>query len=153
MGPVQILIVGFDDPQFDGSILAELRRLRESDIVRLVDVLVVRKDEEGNVERYGPAELPGSGVERPGAMIAALIGLAGEPEDPTNAATILGAAPPPGADIWYVDDAIPNGSVVAIALIEHRWAVGLRDALGAAGGYHLADAWVHPIDLAAVGAV
>ena len=86
-------------------------------------------------------------------MIAALIGLAGEPEDPTNAATILGAAPPPGADIWYVDDAIPNGSVVAIALIEHRWAVGLRDALGAAGGYHLADAWVHPIDLAAVGAV
>ena len=51
-----------------------------------------------------------------------------------------------------MDDAIPNGSVVAIALIEHRWAVGLRDALGAAGGYHLADAWVHPIDLAAVGA-
>jgi hypothetical protein len=153
MGPVQILIVGFDDPQFDGSILAELRRLRESDIVRLVDVLVVRKDEEGHVERYGPAELPGSGVERPGSMIAALIGLAGEPEDPTNAATILRAAPPPGADIWYVDDAIPNGSVVAIALIEHRWAVGLRDALGAAGGYHLADAWVHPIDLAAVGAV
>ena len=84
MGPVQILIIGFDQPHFDGSILAELQRLRESDIVRLVDVIVVRKDDEGHVERYGPADLPGSGVERPGSVIAALIGLAGEPEDPAT---------------------------------------------------------------------
>jgi hypothetical protein len=152
MGPVQILIVGFDDPHFDGSILEELRRLRDSEIVRLVDVLVVRKDDEGHVERYGPAELPGSGIEHPGAVLSALIGLAAAPDDPPNPASLLGAAPPPDADIWYVDDAIPTGCVVAIALIEHRWAVGLRDALGAAGGFHLADAWVHPVDLAAVGA-
>ncbi len=152
MGPVQILIIGFDEPHFDGSILAELQRLRDSDIVRLVDVLVVRKDDEGHVERYGPADLPGSGIERPGSVIAALIGLAGEPENPSNPASILGAAPPPDADVWYVDDAIPTGCVVAIALIEHRWAVGLRDTLSAAGGFHLADAWVHPTDLAAVGA-
>ena len=57
MGPVQLLVVGFEDPQFNGQILAELDRLRESDVVRLVDLLVVRKDDEGNVERLQRTDL------------------------------------------------------------------------------------------------
>ena len=40
-GPMQVLVVGFDDPEFTGEIAAELKRLREHDIVRLVDLLVV----------------------------------------------------------------------------------------------------------------
>jgi hypothetical protein len=58
-----------------------------------------------------------------------------------------------GSERDNADDAIPNGSAAAIALIEHRWAVGLRDAIREAGGFHLADAWVHPADLIAVGLV
>ena len=37
-GPVQLLVVGFEDGKFSGEILAELRRRREHDIVRLVDL-------------------------------------------------------------------------------------------------------------------
>jgi hypothetical protein len=55
------------------------------------------------------------------------------------------------ADTWFVDDAIPNGSAAAIALIEHRWAIPLREAIRDAGGFHLADAWIHPADLVAIG--
>jgi hypothetical protein len=55
------------------------------------------------------------------------------------------------ADTWYVDDAIPPGSAAAVALIEHRWAIPLRDAIRDAGGFHLADAWIHPADLVAIG--
>jgi hypothetical protein len=51
-----------------------------------------------------------------------------------------------------VADAIPAGSIAAIALIEHRWAIPLRDAVGRAGGVALADEWVHPEDLVALGA-
>ena len=40
-GPVQMLVIGFEDGKFSGEILAELRRLREHDIVRLVDLLFV----------------------------------------------------------------------------------------------------------------
>jgi hypothetical protein len=40
---------------------------------------------------------------------------------------------------------------VAIALLEHRWAIGLRDAIRDAGGFHIADSWIHPADLIAVG--
>ena len=55
------------------------------------------------------------------------------------------------AETWYVDDAIPPGSAAAVALIEHRWAIPLRDAIRDAGGFHLADAWIHPADLVAIG--
>jgi hypothetical protein len=52
---------------------------------------------------------------------------------------------------WYIPDAIPEGSSAAIALIEHRWAIPLRDAILRAGGQAVADAWLHPRDLVAVG--
>ena len=51
LGPVQILVIGFNEPDFRGQIRAELDRLRESDVVRLIDAIVVRKDDEGNLER------------------------------------------------------------------------------------------------------
>jgi hypothetical protein len=54
-------------------------------------------------------------------------------------------------DVWSLDDAIPNDSAAAIALVEHRWATGLREAVTAAGGVPVADAWIHPADLAAAG--
>jgi hypothetical protein len=41
----------------------------------------------------------------------------------------------------------------AVALLEHRWATALRDTIRDAGGFHLADAWVHPADLIAVGLI
>src|SRR5205814_43823 len=50
-GPVQILVIGFGDAEFKGTIRAELERLREHDVVRLIDLLVVRKDEDGTIER------------------------------------------------------------------------------------------------------
>ena len=56
-------------------------------------------------------------------------------------------------DVWYVDDAIPNGAAAAVALLEHRWAIPLRDGIRRAGGFHLADAWIHPADLVGIGVV
>ena len=53
---------------------------------------------------------------------------------------------------WYVADAIPPGTTAAVALIEHVWASPLRDAIVRAGGLTLADQWIHPADLVAVGA-
>jgi hypothetical protein len=54
-------------------------------------------------------------------------------------------------EFWSLDEAIPNGFAAAIALIEHRWAIATRDAIRAAGGVPIADAWIHPADLAAAG--
>ena len=161
MGPVQLLVVSFDEPDFQGAVMRELDRLRESDVVRLVDLLVVRKDDEGNVEHLQRSDLSPDEAEQLGATVGALIGIgigAGG-EEAAEAGAILGAIGIDEAgghvlreeDFWYVDDAIPNGSAAAVALVEHRWAIGLRDAIRSAGGSLVADEWVHPADLVAVG--
>ena len=54
---------------------------------------------------------------------------------------------------WSLDEAIANDSAAAIALVEHRWAIGVRDAIRAAGGVPVADAWIHPADLVAAGLI
>ena len=52
MGPVQILVVGFgEDADFKGEALDELKRLSDQDIVRVIDLLVVHKEEDGSVDR------------------------------------------------------------------------------------------------------
>jgi hypothetical protein len=55
-------------------------------------------------------------------------------------------------EVWYLADAVPEGSSAAVALIEHRWAIPLRDKIVEAGGVALADEWIHPADLVAIGA-
>ena len=55
IGPVQMLILGFEDPKFKGEALAELQKLRDADIIRVIDALVVWKDAEGNVTELKPA--------------------------------------------------------------------------------------------------
>ena len=57
------------------------------------------------------------------------------------------------SDAWDVIDDIPNGSAAALLLIEHQWAVPLRDAIAAAGGYRISDGFVSPLDLVDIGLV
>lgn len=159
LGPVQILVIGFDEPEFKGQIREELDRLRENDVVRLIDAIVVRKDDDGNVERLQHSDLTTDEAQEFGAVVGALIGFGAEGEEGIEAGAALGADAMEGghvfdqSDAWYVDDAIPPGTAAAVALLEHRWAIGLRDAIRDAGGFHLADAWIHPTDLVAIGAL
>ena len=48
-------------------------------------------------------------------------------------------------------DSIPKGSAAAIMVIEHHWAVGLRDAVARAGGFRIAEGFISPVDLVRVG--
>ncbi len=159
MGPVQLLVVGFHEGQFSGEILEELRRLREHDIARLVDLMFVTKDEDGNVAAIEHSDLTQEEAMAFGAVAGALLGLGAAGEEGAEAGAVAGAeAMEDGAafneaDAWYLADAIPPGDSAAIALIEHRWAIPLRDAILRAGGLPLADEWVHPTDLIAAGAM
>lgn len=155
-GPIQILVVGFDHPEFEGEVLEELRRLRESDTVRLIDLVVVHKDEHGNLEKFRHSDLAPEELEELGGTIGALIGLGfGADQETMEVAARFGAEAianePEMSESWYVDDAIPPGTAAAIALVEHRWAIPFREAMHSAGGFHLADAWIHPADLVAIG--
>jgi uncharacterized membrane protein len=159
IGPVQMLILGFEDPKFTGEGLAELERLREADIIRLVDLLAVQKDAEGNVTILQETQMDDDSRAEFGAVVGGLIGLGMAGEEGMEAGVEAGAEAAEGKEhllgggdeVWYAADAIPNNTAAVIALLEHRWAIPLRDVILKAGGMVLADEWIHAKDLVAVG--
>jgi uncharacterized membrane protein len=159
LGPVQMLIVGFEGDNFDGSIMEELDRLKEHDIVRLIDLMFVKKNEEGELETAHRSDLSPEEAEQFGAIVGALVGFGAEGEEGAEYGAVAGAAELEDGHVfdddavWYLGDAIPEGTAAAVALLEHRWAIPLRDKIAKAGGLTLSDAWVHVADLVAVGAL
>ena len=157
IGPVQLLVVSFAEPDFSGEVMEELRRLRDSDVIRLIDALAVQKDQDGNLAAVQWSDLSVGESEEFGAKVGALLGLGLAGEEGMEAGAIAGADA--GADghvidpseVWDVADTIEPGGAAAIALIEHVWATPLRDAIARAGGVPVSDAWVHPSDLVEIG--
>jgi uncharacterized membrane protein len=158
-GPVQMLVVGFDTDEFTGKIREELKRLKEADVVRVIDLLAVRKSVDGELEILQESDLTQDEATEFGALIGALVGFGAGGDEEATIAAVAGAAELEDghvfddAEVWYLGDAIPPGSAAAIALLEHRWAIPLRDKIIEAGGVALADEWIHPRDLIAVGAM
>jgi len=156
LGPVQLLAVGFDEPNFTGAIMDEVKRLRDHDIVRLIDLLLVSKDDDGHITQIELADKPE--LREYGAIAGALLGLGAAGEAGAIAGAEAGAeAMEDGRlydpdEVWVLAEQIPPGSTAAIAMLEHRWAVPLRDAILDAGGEVLVDEWMHPEDLVRYGA-
>ena len=133
-GPVQVLVVGFDQPNFSGEVVAEFARLRDAGIVRLVDMLVVSRTAEDTFEALDLAE----GLEADLGEVAASI--LGQPEN--SAAIDRQGAEVDTASTWSLADAIPVGGTAAVALIEHTWAGPLSAAIQRAGGTLLEETWL-----------
>jgi uncharacterized membrane protein len=161
IGPVQLIVLGFDHPNFHGEIIAELERLRESDTVRVIDALAVYKDAKGELEVEHLSNLTHEEAIEVGSTVGALIGLGIEGEEGMVAGAKAGAeaAENGGIEVFSDDDAwdvvedIPNDSAAALILLEHHWAVPLRDAIARAGGMRLGDGFISPLDLVEIGLV
>ena len=160
IGPVQLIVLGFEHPEFHGEIIAELERLRESDTVRVIDALAVHKDALGEIEVVHLSNLSKEEAIELGSKVGALIGLGIEGEEGLYAGAEAGAeAAADGVsafsddDAWDVLEDIPNDSAAALILLEHHWAVPLRDAIARAGGFRLSDGFISPLDLVEIGLV
>ena len=161
VGPVQLIVLGFNHPDFHGEIINELERLRKSDTIRVIDALAVHKDADGNIEVAHLSNLTMDEAVELGSKIGALIGLGIEGETGAELGAEAGAeAAAQGGvqvfsdqDAWDVLDDIPNDSAAALLLLEHNWAVPLRNAIARAGGFRLSDGFVSPLDLIEIGLV
>jgi len=159
IGPVQLIVLGFDHPDFHGEIIAELERLRDSDMVRVIDSIAVYKDADGELEVEHLSNLTEQEAIELGSKIGALIGLGVEGEEGMETGAVLGAEQAAadgiqvfaGAEEWDVLGEIPNNSAAALILLEHHWAVPLRDAIARAGGFRISDGFISPLDLVEIG--
>ncbi len=158
IGPVQLIVVGFNHPEFHGEIIAELERLHDEETVRVIDALAVHKDADGEIEVQHLSTLSKEEAIEVGSKIGALIGLGIEGEKGAEEGAVLGAeAAADGVEVfsdeeaWDVLEEIPNDSAAALVLLEHHWAVPLRDAIARAGGFRIGDGFISPLDLVGIG--
>ena len=158
LGPVQLIVLGFRHPDFHGEIIEELERLRASDTVRVIDALAVYKDATGEIEVEHLSNLTQEEAIELGSKVGALIGLGIEGEEGLEAGAVAGAeAAADGMQVfsdeeaWDVVEEIPNDSAAALLLLEHHWAVPLRDAIARAGGVRIALVHGLALDLVGIG--
>jgi len=160
IGPVQLVVLGFNHPQFHGEIIDALEQLRKDDTVRVIDALAVYKDSAGNLEAEHLSNLTEAEAIDLGSKIGALIGLGFAGEDGAEAGAAAGAeAAEQGASLlgdeadWDVLEDIPPDTAAALILLEHHWAVPLRDAVVRANGFRISDGFISPLDLVDLGLI
>ena len=114
-GPVDVVVMAAGQPRFDGSVFAELERLAAAGTIRVLDAMVLLKDENGRPWRMELRDLP--------ADQRAAVGFIGKETQ--------GLFDREDADMLF-EGMVPGSAVFALA-IEHVWAVGLVNALANAG--------------------
>jgi uncharacterized membrane protein len=153
LGPIQILTLVFDGNHFKGEILPELERLKTLGVIRVIDLLLVRKDSSGAVATLTATDLDWEEAANFGAMVGGLIGWGVAGAEGAEIGWMAGAADT--ADGHSLDEehqfalvqAIPNNSSAALVLIEHVWAKPLRAAIRRAHGMEVANDWLRPDEL------
>ncbi len=126
LGPLEFLVVGFENYRFTGQILAELRAAQEKGIIRVVDLCVIQKDEQGDVTQRELSELSGEESAELSPLAANTMGLLAE------------------EDIQQLAADIPNSSAAGLLLFEHTWAIGLKEAIKNAGAVAITGGFVSP---------
>ena len=114
-GPVDVIVLAAGEPRLDGGVFAELERQAASGTIRVLDAMILLKDEQGGVARLDLEDLP--------AELAAAVGFI---ETGTR-----GLFDSEDAEI-LIEGMVPGSAVLALA-IEHTWALALVNALWQAG--------------------
>ena len=115
-GPVDVIILAFGEARFDHSALAELKRQSATGIIRVLDLIILLKDDEEQCWRIEVSDLTPEQVAAVKFIEAATIGLF----DDEDAAILC-------------EGMVPGSAIVGLA-IENTWAVELTNAIHAEGG-------------------
>ena len=123
MGPLEFLVIGFEGNQFSGEIMPELDALRHRGVIRVLDLLFVKRDDSGEITSF---ELSDLAPEEADKLVI---------DDSTGEWFVQD-------DIDQVGESLNYQSSVAMVLLEHLWAVPLQEATLRANGRLIADGLV-----------
>lgn len=160
LGPVQLLVVGLPNDRMKGDVARELQAASRSGAIRVLDALAILKTPDGKVISLGASDLTPDERAAFGSLIGALMGFGAMGTfEGAQAGAELGAAAfaqqnfgLSQEDIQGIAKDIPSGKTAVMVLIEHRWAVPLKEAFERAGGVMLAQGMVRPETLIGAGA-
>jgi hypothetical protein len=136
LGPVQVLVVGVSDADRVPDVMGSLAALHSDGPVACLDVFEVTVGQAGDlaITALDPTSTPPS------------LPLFAEPVDGvTDVQSVEG--------MWHIGEVVPAGSRAIVALLEHRWALGLRDSMRAAGAALLHETWLDEDDRATLDAL
>jgi len=148
--PIQLLAIAFPGNRFKGEILPELDRLKRDGIVRILDMLIVRKDPAGKVLVAAASDLDWEEATAFGAYLGGLAGLEADGAEGFERGTLKVAIELADGhvfdeeDVFHVSESLGENTSAALLLIEHLWSKPLLDAVDAAGGIELFSHWVRP---------
>ncbi len=126
LGPLEYTVLGFEGNRFNGEIAKEIQKVVEKRIIRLVDVVMISKNIDGEVTVI---ELDNKDDPR-------FAGFAGLMDD------LMGLMTP--EDIASIGESLPDNTSALILLFEHRWAVKIKEAVDAAGGFLVSRDTISP---------
>jgi hypothetical protein len=123
-GPIDYIVVGFDGLKFDGSIMKALADAIDKGTIRLLALSVLAKDENGDVGELNIADLGDDYL----LEISA-----------TTADDLISEE-----DVSEVGELLPNNTAAGLLIIEHLWAIPLKEAIINANGTLIAEGRIHP---------
>ncbi len=129
IGPIDFLLVEFPGSQFKGEIAPELARLVDQGLIRLLELMLISKADDGSVMAIDAAD-----IDRP--ELAALAPLA---------AGTLGVVS--DEDIALAAEALEPGSSAGLLVWENLWAIPTVNAIRRAGGQLVATGRIPAQDL------
>lgn len=126
LGPLEYIVLGFEGNKFDGSIAREIEKVVANKTISLVDVVFVGRDGDGN------------------AIVLEL----DNKDDPRFAsfANVLAdrMALFTEEDVLSIAESLPDNTSGLVMLFEHRWAVDVKNAIQAAGGFLVTRSVIPP---------
>jgi hypothetical protein len=121
LGPVDYIVLEFPGSKFNGEIAPTLRDLVDRNVIRVLDLVCVRKEADGSIEAFEIADMDDSEVGELRHYEAALAHLLSE------------------QDVANVSDAMEPGSTAAVLVWENTWAAPFASAVRHAGGQLIAS--------------
>ena len=133
LGPIDYVVIGFRGSKFDGSIINELSQAVDSGVIRIIDLVFIIKDADGNV-------LEGEYEDQPEELKTNLSAFDNQASLP-----ILSES-----DLEKIAAAMSNNTAAGVLIIEHLWAIDLKRAIIDAGGILIDEGRIHPEVVAGV---
>ena len=124
-GPIDYILVGFEGNKFDGNIMGALTDALDKGVIGLVALSVITKDSEGNTHTLDVAS------DNPD-----LATFMNRLQSTENLVT--------HEDVLEVADLIENNTSCGLLVVEHLWAIPLKEAIVKANGVLIADGRIHP---------